>query len=125
MLIWVNTNINLTGVKMARPKKNQFDPQSAQPQQRRNIGGHGEVKSDLFKLDIAACMVNKSYNDAPDLYEQEHIHWFHTFDSDGKKHTRCNAVSGHFHVSKPKTKAKISQSKFYPYQDQCTKLSAV
>lgn len=83
---------------MARPKKNQFDPQSAQPQQRRNIGGHGEVKSDLFKLDVAACMVNKSYNDAPDLYEQEHIHWFHTFDSDGKKHTRCNAVSGHFHV---------------------------
>lgn len=82
---------------MARPKKNQFDPQASQTI-KRNIGGKGQVKSDLFKLEAAACMVNKSWGDVPDLYEQEHIHWFHTFDSDGKKHTRCNAVSGHFHV---------------------------
>lgn len=82
---------------MARTKKTQFDP-SAPQQIKRNIGGKGEVKSDLFKLEVAACQVNKAWGDTPDLYEQEHIHWFHTFDSDGKKHTRCNAVSGHFHV---------------------------
>lgn len=82
---------------MARPSKQKFDP-SAQQSQQRIIGGKAQVKSDLFKLEISPCMVNKSYNDIPDLYEQEHIHWFHTYDSDGKKHTRSIAVAGHFHV---------------------------
>lgn len=82
---------------MARQKKNQFDPSQEQTQQR-IIGGKAQIKSDLFKLEVAACNVNKSFNDIPDIYEQEHIHWFHTYDSDGKKHIRSNAVSGHFHV---------------------------
>lgn len=75
----------------------QFDPQ-AQQVQKRVIGGKAQIYTDLFKLDVAACNVNKSYNDVPDIYEQEHCHWFHTYDSDGKKQTRSIAVSGHFHV---------------------------
>lgn len=83
---------------MAKKKHAQFEANNQPTTQARIIGGKGQVYSDLFKLEVAACNVNKSYNDVPDIYEQEHIHWFHTFDSDGKKHTRSNAVSGHFHV---------------------------
>lgn len=83
---------------MAIKKQKQFVASEQPTTQKRIIGGKGECYSDLFKLEVSACHVNKSYNDVPDLYEQEHIHWFHTFDSDGKKHTRSNAVSGHFHV---------------------------
>lgn len=79
-------------------KKKQFEANAQPTTQSRIIGGKGQVYSDLFKLEVAACSVNKSYNDIPDLYEQEHVHWFHTYDSDGKKHARSNAVSGHFHV---------------------------
>lgn len=83
--------------KMAKAKKNQFDPNQKQQDQARIIGGKREVFSDLFKLEVSACKVNKSYNDVPDIFDQEHVHWFHTYDSDGKKHMRTNAVSGHFH----------------------------
>lgn len=97
----MNKNLtNLIGeLSVAKIKKNQFDPSSQEKTSKRIIGGIGQIKSDLFKLEVAECKVNKSYNEGDvDLYDQEHVHWFHTYDSDGKKHVRSNAVSGHFHM---------------------------
>lgn len=85
---------------MARKQKHaQFSAEQDQkPEQKRVLSGKITIHSDLFKLEVASCNVNKSWTDAPDLHEQEHMHWFHTYDSDGKKHLRSNAVSGHFHM---------------------------
>jgi len=57
-----------------------------------------QIKSDLFKLEVANCNLNKGWNDAINLESVEHVHFFHTYDSDGKKLQRTNAVAGHFHV---------------------------
>lgn len=85
---------------MARPKKKHegFEPENNQSQQKRILGGKLKIHSDCFKLEVAACSVDKSWTKIPELYEQEHCHWFHTFDSDGKKQFKTNSVSGHFHL---------------------------
>lgn len=57
-----------------------------------------EIDSDTFKLDVANYAKNLSFDDNnPLLIGVEHCHFFHTFDSNGKKQIRCNAVGGHTH----------------------------
>jgi hypothetical protein len=83
---------------MARQKKHEgFNPE-AQRSEKRVFGNKFEFKSDLFKLEVAECNIDKSWNDVPNLEAVEHVHFFHTFDSDGRKMMRSNAVAGHFHV---------------------------
>lgn len=57
-----------------------------------------QIKSDLFKLELSTCNLNKAWNEMINLESVEHVHFFHTYDSDGKKHTRSQAVAGHFHI---------------------------
>ena len=56
------------------------------------------IKSDLFKLQVAECNLDKSWSKVPQLEPVEHVHFYHTFDSDGNRMTKTNAVAGHFHV---------------------------
>ena len=57
-----------------------------------------EIDHDLFKLTLAKMKKNVSYNEeAPDYEDVEHVHFFHTVDSNGKAQTMSNAVGGHFH----------------------------
>lgn len=66
--------------------------------QQRLFQGTVEIHSDCFKLLVASGNVNKSWNGGVDLQTYEHVHWFHTYDSDGKKLTTSNSVGGHFHI---------------------------
>ena len=88
---------------MARPKKlvASFNPETPQTQ-KRVFGSTFGFKTDLFKLEVAECNMNKSWNDKPSLEEVEHVHFFHTYDSDGRKMSRTNIVAGHFHVIESK-----------------------
>lgn len=83
---------------MARVKKHaEFTPNTPQNEQR-VFGNKFEFKSDLFKLEVAECNINKSWNDVPNLESVEHVHFYHTYDSDGRKMAKSNTVAGHFHV---------------------------
>lgn len=86
---------------MARPKKQapQFNAEETNNTEQKRIFGNGvEFKSDLFKLEVAECNLDKSWNDVPQLEQIEHVHFFHTYDSNGRKMARTNIVAGHFHV---------------------------
>lgn len=83
---------------MARPKKSSgFNPEQTNSQNR-VYGSKVKIKTDLFKLEVAECNMNKSWNDVPNLESVEHVHFFHTYDSDGRKMTKTNTVAGHFHA---------------------------
>ena len=84
---------------MARPKKHaEFNPETQAPTQKRVFGNQFSFKSDLFKLEVAECMMNKSWNDVPNLEAVEHVHFYHTFDSDGRNMARTNTVANHYHI---------------------------
>ena len=56
------------------------------------------VESDTFKLEVANFSKNISFDDKnPILVPVEHCHFYHTFDSSGKRMSQCNSVSGHTH----------------------------
>lgn len=83
---------------MAKKKSEGFKPEAQNTTQKRVFGNKFGFKSDLFKLEVAECNINKSWNDAPNLEEVEHVHFFHTYDSDGRKMEKSNIVANHFHV---------------------------
>lgn len=83
---------------MARPKKHEGFKPEAQQTSNRVFGNAFNFKSDLFKLEVAECNIDKSWTDAPNLEAVEHVHFFHTYDSDGRKMMRTNMVAGHFHT---------------------------
>lgn len=78
------------------------------PAQERVYNNEAVFDTDLFKLEIAARKKNIAFGEGvePDYVSEEHTHWFHTFDSDGKQHDRCVPTGGHFHmmVLKPNKK---------------------
>jgi hypothetical protein len=56
------------------------------------------IESDTFKLEVAHFSKNVSFDDKrPILVPVEHCHFYHTYDSGGKKMAQCNSVSGHTH----------------------------
>jgi hypothetical protein len=65
--------------------------------------GDATVYTDLFKLEVAYFKRKTSLDSEkgikrPVTYEDtEHCHYFHTYDSNGKKMVKCNAVGGHTH----------------------------
>lgn len=57
------------------------------------------IESDLFKLQTAKAKKNVSWSDGDiQLEEVEHVHFFHTYDSDGRRQDRSAPVGGHFHL---------------------------
>jgi hypothetical protein len=65
---------------------------------KRFYSGEQEIDHDLFKLEIATMKKNVSFTDVPDYEKIEHVHMFHTVDSNGKKQETCSPVGGHFHM---------------------------
>lgn len=60
--------------------------------------GKQDIDSDLFRLQVAFMLKDMGYkNDPQDFVKVEHVHFFRTFDSNGKKQTFSNTVGGHFH----------------------------
>jgi hypothetical protein len=68
----------------------------------RIYSGQTIIESDLFKLNVANAMKNIAIQDSGqiELEKVEHIHFFRTVDSDGKKLIHCAPVAGHFHEIK-------------------------
>ncbi len=55
--------------------------------------------SDLFRLGTAKMIKNMSWNkDQPEFKEIDHEHFYHTFDSGGKKMDQSTPTGNHFHV---------------------------
>lgn len=54
---------------------------------------------DLYKLTLASMKKNLSWHpiDPEDYTSIEHVHFYHTFDSSGKKQIHSTSVGGHFH----------------------------
>ena len=55
---------------------------------------------DLFKLKVASMKKNMMWHpiDPADYVSIEHVHFFHTYDSAGKKQIHSTSVGGHFHI---------------------------
>jgi len=74
------------------------EPQSSAPVSTPRIyKGTQEVDHDLFKLEVAKMRRNVSYTDEPEIVSIEHVHIFHTVDSNGRAQDACGPVGGHFH----------------------------
>lgn len=70
--------------------------------QSRVYRGQNTFDHDLYKLELGYFMRNRAFldGDQPDWEKIEHVHHFHSIDSDGKRLTRCTAIAGHFHEMK-------------------------
>lgn len=76
--------------KKMRPKK---DPQEVA----RKIKGQEKVYHDLFRLDVATTRKDIGWT-ANEIWEPvPHKHFFHTYDSSGKKMHRSTPTAAHFH----------------------------
>lgn len=57
-----------------------------------------EIPSDCFKCEAANYLKNLSWDKKNPNYEPTlHEHYFHTYDSKGKKLDKCSATGGHTH----------------------------
>ncbi len=62
------------------------------------FSNQAEYLHHLYKLEIAKFKSNKAPDGFhPDWQDNEHVHWFHTINSDGKTQVRTNSVGGHYH----------------------------
>lgn len=52
---------------------------------------------DLYKLEVANAVKNISFSDIPNLVNAEHVHFFHSIDSNGRKQETCTTIAGHCH----------------------------
>ena len=60
--------------------------------------GEIDVDHDLFKLEVASMKKNVSIDTNSPLYiGVEHCHFFHSFDSSGKKQATSSPIAGHSH----------------------------
>jgi hypothetical protein len=76
--------------KKAKPKK---DPKEIE----RKLKGEQEVFHDLFRLDTSSTKKNVGWNEN-EIWEQlPHKHFFHTYDSSGRKSEKSSPSCGHFH----------------------------
>lgn len=65
---------------------------------RRVYKGSIEVDHDLFKLEVATMKKNISIDDDRPIYTGvEHCHFYHSYDSSGKKQYYSNPIAGHCH----------------------------
>lgn len=60
--------------------------------------GDLEIDHDLFKLEVSTMRKNISINETDPLYTGvEHCHFFHSYDSNGRKQDSCAPIAGHTH----------------------------
>lgn len=53
---------------------------------------------DLYKLDLAHMKKDMAtQGNAPFLQNVEHVHFYHSFDSTGRKQVKSTMIGGHFH----------------------------
>lgn len=68
---------------------------------KRKMRGSQTLHHDLFKLGLANMAKNISIDeDNPVIVGVEHVHFFHSIDSQGRPQDSCNSVGGHFHMVK-------------------------
>lgn len=69
-------------------------PQTEERRYRHSV----KIQSDLFKASIEDAHKNLAWNEGDVKLEKvPHVHFFRTYDSDGKQLKTTNAVAGHFH----------------------------
>lgn len=56
-----------------------------------------QIASDLFRTSIEDTNKNVAWGEDVQLEKVPHVHFFRTYDSDGKRLTATNSVAGHFH----------------------------
>lgn len=86
-----NIKERVTGKKVAKKKV------AKKKAVKRVYKGDQEVDHDLFKLKLASAKKNVSWTDKPRYEMVPHQHFFHTYDSSGKKQAYCSPVAGHTH----------------------------
>lgn len=64
----------------------------------RQMKGEVEIYHDLFRLELATFKKNVGLPNSPRWENTPHVHYFHTYDSAGKKMTEASQVGGHTHV---------------------------
>lgn len=100
--------------------------QNAQP--KRLFKDDIKVYHDLFKLKTATMLKNMSFDiKKKSMVPVEHVHFFHTYDSNGKKMDRSNNVGGHFHkmeVYEENGQLKVKCSKPYTTKMRVNELGA-
>jgi len=80
-------------------KKIYVENQSPQPiQENRVYREQVVIETDVFKTTIGMMNKNIGTDRSPRLEPTEHVHFFRTYDSDGKKYTKTNSVGGHYHL---------------------------
>jgi len=61
--------------------------------------GEVEIDHDLFKLEVSNMRKNISINEEAPVYAGvEHCHFYHSYDSSGKKQVACAPIAGHTHL---------------------------
>lgn len=80
----------------------QKDPKkTAQPKLK--MKGEARFRHDLFKGSVGLFKSNKSYiYGDPKIVDVEHVHFYHSHNSQGRKQRYTNIVGGHFHEIKTK-----------------------
>jgi len=77
------------------------EPLEKAPETTRRYRSQMKIESDLFKASLAQAMKNISWSEGDIRLEAvPHVHFFRTFDSDGRQLHATNAVAGHFHMVK-------------------------
>lgn len=72
--------------------------EATEPVQMRRFETQKQYTHDLYKFEVAMFKKNVAIDgNRAEYVDNEHVHWFHTITSDGKKQTRTNSVGGHFH----------------------------
>ena len=83
----------------AKPEK---DFEDSKPEQAvRRYRSQMTIESDLFRATLSSANKNISWSEGDVKLEPvPHVHFFRTYDSDGKLLSATNAVAGHFHQVK-------------------------
>lgn len=74
-----------------------MEKKTTQTQTRRIYKGDMEIDHDLFKLEVSTARKNVSIDNTPLYAGVEHCHFFHTYDSNGRKQAACSPIAGHTH----------------------------
>jgi hypothetical protein len=80
---------------MARNEKTEMENKEVQ----RIFEGDLKVYHDLFKLEVAGYRRNMSWReDVKEMVDVDHCHFYHTYDSSGRKQDSACSVLGHTHI---------------------------
>lgn len=75
-----------------------IEEEEINPPQERRFRHSVKIHSDLFKASIEDAKKNMAWSEGDVKLENvPHVHFFRTYDSDGKQLKNTNAVAGHFH----------------------------